>query len=358
MVVFCLPANSFAFFLQVSYLFLIFAAVTVISIYQLSKTNVVMRKSILNLLGSMVLAIPMMFSSCGNGDNALEEIINGNTTVSGLADAVKDGAEVTLDLALLLGEECPVKVYFKKEGNSFTFLKKIKVDNTDYDWSEEPDLTAYEERVMPAHDAGFLPMVFEFLVDGTIEFTHDTATNQLKFLLKVESGGAATRTSTAPTVIPLLAVNFDVNKNTFSQFSYPYLGSVYFKGISVDGVDKSSQIKSSYDKKASVYAGTTPTLFLYIFYNEGETWTNLSKRYYEEGGCYLLKTAEEISAVGDGINKSDLFMTMGFGCAAFLYKEAEPSTYVSGSHKAGYKANGSTVNEDGYMFTDLMMPLG
>ena len=79
--------------------------------------------------------------------------------------------------------------------------------------------------------------------------------------------------------------------------------------------------------------------------------------YKEEGGYDLLKTAEEIPVVGDGINKSDLFLKFGPVYVSFLYKEETP-TFVSGSHKAGYKADGSTVNEDGYMITVLMTPLG
>ena len=36
-----------------------------------------MRRSYLHLLGGVLLSLPLLFASCGNGDNALEEIING-----------------------------------------------------------------------------------------------------------------------------------------------------------------------------------------------------------------------------------------------------------------------------------------
>ena len=313
-----------------------------------------MKKTFLSFVGGVALCFSMLFSSCGNGDNALEEIINGNSTVSALADAVKDGAEVTLDMGLLADEEYPMKVYFKKEGNSFTFLKKAKVNNTDYDWSDktEDQLNDYLDELQLNDDN--IKATLQLLMMANIDFTHDTATNQLKFLLKVGLNLNTRRRD--PIICPLLAINFDVNKNTFSQYSYPFEGSVYFKGISVDGVDKSSQIKSSYDKKASVYFADDEALFLclYIFYNEGETWTNLKKRYLEEGGYALLKTFEELDEDDrddyseSNVDESDLFITFGRKQIPFLYNEAPP-TFVSESHKAGYKANGTTANSDGYL---------
>ena len=42
-----------------------------------------MRKNYLQLLGGVLLSLPMLFASCGNGDNALEEIINGGGSGSG-----------------------------------------------------------------------------------------------------------------------------------------------------------------------------------------------------------------------------------------------------------------------------------
>ena len=324
-----------------------------------------MKRTFLSFLGGVALCFSMLFSSCGNGDNALEEIINGNSTVSALADAVKDGAEVTLDMAFLVGEEFPVKVYFKKEGNSFIFLKKIKYNNIDYDWSDVADdqfnnyIMDQLNEIADDDERNILKALFLIMAAGTIDFTHDTATNQLKFLLKFEGGHADTR-AVDPIVYPLLAVNFDVNKNTFSQYSYPVEGSIYYKGISVDGVDKSSQIKSSYDKKASVYFADdeAPALCLYIFYNEGETWTNINKRYLEEGGYDLLKPFGELDEDDrddyseSNVDESDLFIALGPNFVPFLYNEenyGDNPSFVFGSHKAGYKADGTTANSDGYL---------
>ena len=153
-----------------------------------------MKKTFLSFVGGVALCFSMLFSSCGNGDNALEEIINGgngdnaleeiingNSTVSALADAVKDGAEVTLDMGLLADEEYPMKVYFKKEGNSFTFLKKAKVNNTDYDWSDVADdqLNGYImdqlNEITDVDERKILKAIFLIMAAGTIDFAHDTA---------------------------------------------------------------------------------------------------------------------------------------------------------------------------------------
>ena len=56
-----------------------------------------MKKNIFNLLGGVLLSLPLLFASCGNGDNALEEIINGGGSGGG-STAV---TEITIDLASL-----------------------------------------------------------------------------------------------------------------------------------------------------------------------------------------------------------------------------------------------------------------
>ena len=45
-----------------------------------------MKKNIFNLLGGVLLSLPLLFASCGNGDNALEEIINGGGSGGGSSE--------------------------------------------------------------------------------------------------------------------------------------------------------------------------------------------------------------------------------------------------------------------------------
>ena len=57
-----------------------------------------MKRTFLSFVGGVALCFSMLFSSCGNGDNALEEIINGSgngevAKYAQLADALQDGAE-------------------------------------------------------------------------------------------------------------------------------------------------------------------------------------------------------------------------------------------------------------------------
>ena len=85
-----------------------------------------MRRSYLHLLGGVLFSLPLLFASCGNGDNALEEIINGGG--SGGSTAV---TEITIDLTaiadeylndektqlnLKVGDEVPLSFIIKPDG--------------------------------------------------------------------------------------------------------------------------------------------------------------------------------------------------------------------------------------------------
>ena len=59
-----------------------------------------MRKSIFNLLGGAVFCLSLVFSSCGNIDNPLEEIVNSNPTAAYLKMALDKGAVFTINFNL------------------------------------------------------------------------------------------------------------------------------------------------------------------------------------------------------------------------------------------------------------------
>lgn len=59
-----------------------------------------MRRSYFRLLEGVLFSLPMLFASCGNGDNALEEIINGGGSGGG-STAV---TEITIDLTAIADE--------------------------------------------------------------------------------------------------------------------------------------------------------------------------------------------------------------------------------------------------------------
>ena len=59
-----------------------------------------MKKNFLCLMGGVLLSLPLLFASCGNGDNALEEIINGGGSGGG-STAV---TEITIDLTAIADE--------------------------------------------------------------------------------------------------------------------------------------------------------------------------------------------------------------------------------------------------------------
>ena len=55
-----------------------------------------MKRSVLNLLGGLLLCLPMLFTSCSEKDNALEQIVN-QPNLEGLQKALYKNAEVTIE---------------------------------------------------------------------------------------------------------------------------------------------------------------------------------------------------------------------------------------------------------------------
>ena len=343
-----------------------------------------MKKSILNLLGSVILAIPMLFSSCGNGDNALEEIINGNSN-SALSNALNNAKEITVDMALLSQREYPIKVYFKKDGNSF-MLQKVCYDDIDCDFSEVEsidDVKAIIRSLKAAEiiedDRGeeFLFILSMFInKDNVLAYSNS---NQLKLLLKMkENGPLNTRAvNSEPVIFPILAVNFDLANNKYEQYTYPFLGGIVFKGLEIDGENMTPP--TDYEGEADVYvplnrgntrsAGPTAiAIWMKIFYDKknGETWTEINNRYKAKGGYALLMPYDENN--NDAFNEfsgitgyqTAAYLCMGVtvpvpfwytpvnGNGEFELTNISDLVFVKFAHKAGFTADG-TANPYGYL---------
>ena len=75
-----------------------------------------MKRSILNLLGGLLLCLPMLFTSCSEKDNSLEQIVN-QPNLEGLQKALYKNAEVTIEYKVYkLGESVAYAATLKNVG--------------------------------------------------------------------------------------------------------------------------------------------------------------------------------------------------------------------------------------------------
>lgn len=63
-----------------------------------------MKRSVLNLLGGLLFCLPMVFTSCGNLDNPLEELVN-QPNLEGLQKALYKNAEIKIQYTVADGNE-------------------------------------------------------------------------------------------------------------------------------------------------------------------------------------------------------------------------------------------------------------
>ena len=95
-----------------------------------------MKKSILSFVGGAIFGLmTLLFSSCGNGDNALEQIINSDPVVAQLKDALDKGAVFTINFNLN-GDKT---VTFKKGDDGYE-LEGVDEDLYLLDYDEENGL--------------------------------------------------------------------------------------------------------------------------------------------------------------------------------------------------------------------------
>ena len=343
-----------------------------------------MKHKILSVMSGTLVCLSLVFSSCGNIDNPLEEIVNSNPQVAVLADALKEGSEVTADFRMcgdmlayfaalsnrdsrtratgpdLSGYidpetgEMPVKVVFKNQKGEF-ILKSFKINGQDVADNAET-------------------IAQEFSLD------YKKVDNKLVFTINgIESTPGLSES--APELIHLSTVVFDLSDNSYAQYVYPNMTYVVLDKISVNSEDKTTLIENKYQKSAIFsmpfgvttrgYAvrevSTAPTLLkvFCVFYKDGETWAEVNERYKKEAGSPLLKaygdlTEEEKDGdefVGiesfDGYKKIALLNYDGGFSMPFAYNDESTNedtpNVVKTNEKVGYKADGETANSDGYL---------
>ena len=318
-----------------------------------------MKKKFLSVMSGALMCLSLVLSSCGNIDNPLEEIGKSNPTVAALAGALDEGAEVTVYFTLVGGlpiesssEPRDVEMVFKKKNGVFELKSMVGFGS---------------ESGSPSSDQ------FENFKEY---FKLSCADNQLKVSLEypVNNLVATTRAISIPlndVTVPLNTIVFDLNNNMYTQYVYPYIGCILYKGISINGEDKSSLIKTDYEEEANFYFNFLYAMILgqdlpvvetrgevdmsnflinclRVFYKDGETWADVNKRYKDIAGKALLDEPDEEglailmgSADGDGVN------------FYYLEETGEP-TPVKYAEKVGYKDG--KAHSTGYLFINRAEP--
>lgn len=250
-----------------------------------------MKKNLFNILlgGVLVLTTPVL-TSCddilGLSDNPVE-------SNSVLAEALDEGAVVTIDMAFtsfaLKGDAKDLQVKFKRQNGKFVFKSVELSEGSD----KEEDI---EEAL------------------GKTKLTYDAKDDQIRLVVdtKMEFGEDGYQELTSSIIV------FNLANNTYEQFGYPHMLILDFKGIAVNGVDKTDQIENLNKKSVEVVypimvkdlvidvvpvgsrgvdaeissVRKIPMMLapvLCVQYNAGETWAKVNERYIKHAGKALFE---------------------------------------------------------------------
>lgn len=251
-----------------------------------------MKKNLFNILlgGVLVLTTPVL-TSCddilGLSDNPVE-------SNSVLAEALDEGAVVTIDMAFtsfaLKGDAKDLQVKFKRQNGKFV-LKSVEL-------SEGSDIN--EDDIEEAL--------------GQTKLTYDAKDDQIRLVVDIKTRIGEDGYQELPSSI----IVFNLANNTYEQFGYPHMLILDFKGIAVNGVDKTDQIENLNKKSVEgVYPIMVKDLVidavpvgsrgvdaevssvrkipmrlvpvLCVQYNAGETWAKVNERYIKHAGKALLE---------------------------------------------------------------------
>lgn len=334
-----------------------------------------MRKLLFSLMGGAVFCLSLVFSSCGNIDNPLEEIGNSNSKVAALAGALDEGAEVTFNFTMqgeayvqflnelinnqnveIVGQNESISELLETGSLSMKVVFKKKSGKYEYELSK-----AYvgDEEIDP-EDYDDYARIF------ALEYV--SKNNQLKVSLanaySAEGNGVNTRTRTteaSSASMPLTTIIFDLSDDSYSQYVYPNMGYVVLESIEVNGENKTNLLKDKYPTKASFYwynvvvqnaqepivvgtrgeqAEETPEQkeMFCVFYKDGETWADVNKRYKDEAGAALLKEPGD-----DGLANFDMHIDGAPGMPFYYNEEFESEESLT---KVKYSEK---VGSDGYL---------
>lgn len=216
-----------------------------------------MKKSILKLVGGVFFCLPLMFASCGNIDNPLEEITGGSSEGGGEQEetvfnlkaalaAIEDGATIEIAYTVLgnVAPEEEYKVKLVKDGDGFAIQE----------------------------GSGF-PTDLAYNLDGKLALDED---GKLIFTLtaeKKDNEGPLTRAVTQAGKV--MVITFDPTTNTYDYVGTP---GFTFKVLNVD--DQEVTVENASPKTASmVIQYNNSTQILYKFNHNGEKWGDFEDKF-------------------------------------------------------------------------------
>ena len=218
-----------------------------------------MKRSILNLLGGLLLCLPMLFTSCNSKDNALEEIVN-QPNLEGLQKALYKNAEVTIKYKVYGGVA---------EGYTATLKNVGTVEKPEYKFEGEmPDV--YYDLVC---DMGY-------------------ADNNLYFglLYKSPDPNAAEdddETDDLFDLSPVMVVKFDTKTSKYDVYALP---GFEFEVISINGTNMMNEVTKASTDEATInffHQNAGPEqiegLEMKLNLNGVSTWKQLDEAYDEVG---------------------------------------------------------------------------
>ena len=343
-----------------------------------------MKHKILSVMSGALVCLSLVFSSCGNIDNPLEEIVNSNPKVAVLADALEDNAEVTVDFKMKGSAIPQALIYIARNG------------------APEEEGSNLGDILQSFNEAGSIPMRVVFkkvadnnfkLIDASIPgvvFTEEiinnifrdiagemtleyvSKDNKIKLsIIKVSNVPQATRTEFVELRYPLNTILFDLSDDTFAQYVYPNMYSIILDKIYVNNDDKTDLVKAKYPISVPFYTpllpafGTRSLGLVYdaepmvsraltdafsVFYNDGETWADVNKRYKDEAGAALLDEPED-----DGFAYLKSSIENDEGVPFFYNEDVDDLSKVKYSEKVGYKGSSAILN--GYIMPVRLYPL-
>lgn len=296
-----------------------------------------MKKILLSVMSGALVCLSLVFASCGNIDNPLEEM--GNSPLRNL----KDGDVITINTEILAGLKAGSMAFkFTKTGSTF-----------------ELDKDAFREAMMSMSGGEFenekqFEKMLAIFADAC---SMKQENNLLKFEFVLNGNIIKTRNSdeTGEKTIPALVVTFDLSTSKYAQYPYMMEGCFIFKDIEINGVKQN--IPTDFDKEAVLYTNRNPYAttrseasaeqykLLVVFYKEGETWAAVNKRYDELAGYPLFGEENGYAMLGFAGEWKIPFAYFGnyTGVPEIL------SNLVKPNDKVGYKADGKTANPEGYL---------
>lgn len=226
-----------------------------------------MKQKVLGMMSGALMCLSLVFSSCGNVDNPLEEIGNSNPVVAQLKDALADGAVITITFNLN-GEQT---ITFKKGENGYKF-DGAEADNMRYHLEYENGLLVLDVRGEEASLASKIilnPKDNSFYIIN--KFGYNTTSNG-KFSV---NGVEGTLTNSCP-------------DEAIIEYKY---------------TDPSYSVTEAVGTRGS---NPTSTVELFVYYNKakGETWNDVINRYKNSDLSWILSSKETNLCITNVNNKT------------------------------------------------------